>query len=240
MATDKKQALTAIGILAVLSIYLFFVTTNVNPQLGLIYNGLAILSIGLIIADQLFGKRTIKLINRNVSWGKALLWGIGGYIALIASVQLTSLLAEFIPLTEILSLLGASAPVFSNSALINFFTFGGVIAFLETYALFIALPDLMASIFNIEISKRNILNPKVLTLITAISTIFLLLHVTAKGIGSEAILILVFLMAFISLVITFMTNDSRPALILHIVANSIAATSIFAIIKLSSVLTVFG
>ena len=64
---EKRAILTIIGILAFLSLWMFFVSTNINPALGTIYNGLALLSIGIIIANNLYGKSAIKFINRQVT-----------------------------------------------------------------------------------------------------------------------------------------------------------------------------
>lgn len=227
---DKRNILIAIGLLSALSLLMFFVSTNINPSLGTIYNGLALLSIAIIIADQMFGTNSIKFINKSVSWGKAAMWGIGGYIVLIFSTHITSYLAEIIPLTEILSLLSATAPVYSNSPIFNFITFAFAVSILESYALFVAFPDLMGSIFNIELSKRNIFNPKVILMIISTGIIFLFLHITSKGIQSETVLLLVFVLAVISTFMSIWTQDSRSALFLHILANTIAATAIFSIV----------
>ncbi len=233
MATqrEKKVTLTIIGILAMLSLWMFFVSTNISAPLGTIYNGLALLSIAIIIANQMYGKNQIKFINKNFSWGQAMLWGVGGYFALILSTHLTSYLAEVIPLTEILSLLSATALVYSNSAIFNFFTFSFAVGILESYALFVAFPNLIASIFNIELSKRNIFNPKVIGIILAAGIVFLFLHVTSKGIQSEGVLLLVFLMAFLSTTISIWTQDSRGCILLHVMANAIAATSVFTVVS---------
>lgn len=228
---EKKSILVIIGILAMLSLWMFFTSVAINPALGTIYNGLALLSIAVIIANNLYGKSQIKFINRQVTWGKAAIWGVGGYVALIMSTHLTSYLAEIIPLTEILSLLSSTALVYSQSPIFNFFTFSFAVGILESYALFVSLPNLMASIFGIELSKRNIFNPKVILIILSAGVIFLFLHVTSKGIQSEAILLLVMIMALISTFISIWTQDSRGALILHVLANAIAATSVFVIFK---------
>lgn len=227
---DKKKILTIIGILSLLSLWMFFVSTNISPTLGVIYNGLALLSIAVIIANNLYGKNSIKFINRQVTWGKAAIWGVGGYVVLILSTHFTSYLAEIIPLTEILSLLSATAPVYSQSPIFNFFTFSFAVGILESYALFVSLPNLVASIFNIELSKRNILNPKVILIILTAGIIFLFLHITSKGIQSEAVLILVMFLAVISTFMSIWTQDSRACLITHVLANAIAATAIFSVI----------
>jgi len=229
MVTEKRKLFLELSIVALISYWFFFISTNVNPALGNVYTNITVGAIGIVLVDYFFGKKTIKIINNNISWTQAVLWGVGGYAALLLGTQIATGLANIIPLKEILGLLGASAPVFSNSAFINWVTFGQVIAYIETYALFIAAFDLLASVFKIEISKRNLANPALQLLMLSLTILFIMLHVTAKGIESEAVLILVGMMAYISLFITAWTQDARPGLLLHMLANSIAATALFTI-----------
>ena len=236
--TEKRELFIELSIVALISYWLFFLQTNVNPVLGNIYTNLTLGSIGVVLVDAFFGQKTIKLFNKKVSWVQAFAFGVGGYVAVLLSTQLTSALSGVIPLTEILNLLGSSAPVFSNSPIINFITFGQIIAYIESYALFIAGFDLMGSLFKVEISKRNLFNPKLQMIIIGISILFLMLHVTAKGIDNESTLFLVFLMAYISLTITAWTQDGRACLILHLGANTVAASSLF--IKTATVILPLG
>jgi len=222
--------LIELGIVGIIGYILFFISVNVNPTLGSIYTLPLVLGISLALVDYFFGSKSIKLFNKNVSWFQAFAWGIGGYIAVILSAQLASIFAEVIPLTELLSLLGATAPIFSQSSLLNVFSFGFLLAFIETYTFFVIALDILCSMFNVEINKRSLSNPKMWLIIFGLSLLFLLYHITAKGIENEVTLILVFFMAVISLITLVYTQDARPALILHILANSIAATSIFVIV----------
>jgi len=238
MARKGEELLIELGIVGILGYVLFFVSTNVNPTLGSIYTLPVLLAISLALVDYLFGSKTIKLINPNVSWIEAFMWGLGGYIAVILSTHLATALAEIIPLRELLELLAASAPVFSQSPIINWVVFGILIAYIETYTFFVTALDLFSSMFKVQITKRNILNPKMLTIMFGLSLLFLFYHVTAKGIASEATLILVFFMAFISLVTIIYTLDARPALIIHIMANSIAATSFFKFTTILPMITI--
>jgi len=226
---NKREMFIELAILGVLAYAVFFVSVNVNPILGSIYALPVLLAISLGMVDYFFGSKVIKLVNKNVSWGKALMWGVGGYVALLLSTQLTTTLAEVIPLKEVLNLLAASAPVFSQSAILNFLTFGVLIAYIETAAFFIIAIDVLTSFFKVPLNKENLFNPKMILIIVGLSGAFLLYHVTAKGIENEATLILVFLMAVISLIMTIWTGDARPAIILHVLANSIASTSLFVI-----------
>jgi len=224
---QNKQIFITIGILAFISYWFFFISTNVNPTLGNIYTNITIGSMAILLADFFFAKQSIKLINKNVTWTKAIMYGIGGYIILILSTQFTVALSEIIPLTEIINLLATSAPVFSQSTLINFITFGIVIALVESMAIFIIGLDLLASMFHVQLNKQNLWNPKLWMIMIGLAVLFLFLHITSKGVEAEATLILVFIMAIISMVLAVLTLDYRATLSLHLIANSIAATSIF-------------
>lgn len=223
----KRELLIEIGLVAIfISWWWFFVQTNVNPTLGNIYTNITLGAIAIALIDYFFGSKTIKLINKNVSWVTVFIVGVVGYIAILILSQVASTLAKAVPVAELLKLLASSAPVFSQSPLINFLTFGVVIAYIETYALFVVGYDLLGSMFSVPINKKNLFNPKLIGIIVGISLLFLFLHITAKGIENEAALILVFLMALISLVVTTWFEDARPAIIIHILANSIASSAL--------------
>lgn len=224
---NKHSLLIELSIVAFISWWWFFVSTNVNPTLGNIYTNLTLGAIGIVLIDYFFGKRSIQLINPRNSWNQVIFAGIIGYILVLFSSQIANTLGQVINVGSILKLLASSAPVFSNSAFINFLTFGFMIAYIETYALFIAGFDLMGSFFNVEINKSSLYKPAIWVIMIFISIGFLILHVTAKGIDNNSVLILVFLMALISLILTAIYQDGRPALIVHIIANSIGSMTIF-------------
>jgi len=236
-AQTKREIFIEMSILGFLAYVVFFVSVNVNPTLGTIYSNPVLLAIVLGMVDYFFGSKTVKLINKDNSWGKVFLWGIAGYIAVLASSYLSSALATIIPVKELLSLLASSAPVFSNSASLNFFVFAFLVAYIETYAFFVIALDASATLFKVQLNRKNIFNPKLVLILFGLSLAFLLYHVTAKGIQAESTLILVFFMALMSLITIVYTEDARPALIIHILANAIAATSLFASGNFFSVFT---
>lgn len=220
-----KDSLNFAGLMVALSFALFFVSTNVNPSLGNIYQGLAVVGIGILLADYAFGKREIKLVNKSINWMTAIFIGAIGYLILIFSSYFMNSLAKVIPLTEILGLLGASAPVFSSSASINFFIFAVIIPIVETAVIFALAIDLFSSIFNINLNKLSF---KLIILFLGLSLAFLLFHVNSKGISNESALLLVSLMAFISCILIWWYKEARIAILLHIIANSVASLPTFA------------
>jgi len=222
-----KRVLTELGIISVISFILFFVSTNVNPTLGGIYQGLAILGIVLTMIDISYGKKEIFMINQSISWGKAIMIAGASYVVLLFSSNLASSLAETIPLKELLGLLGATAPIFSQSPSINFVIFAIIIPIIETYVIFGAAIDIFSTIFKISPTKRNILSTKLIVIIIVISLAFLIFHTNAKGIENEGALILVGFMGFISCILIVWFNEYRIAILLHLFANSIASVGIF-------------
>lgn len=220
----EKDSLNFSGLIVLLSFALFFVSTNVNPALGNIYQGLAVVGIAILLADYTFGKRDIKLINKKINWMTALVIAGISYVILIFSSYFMSSLSKIIPLTEILSLLGASAPVFSSSPQINFLIFAVIIPIVETAVIFALAIDLFASIFNIKLNKMSF---KLVSLFVVLSFGFLLFHINAKGILNESALLLVFLMGFISCILIWLYRESRIAILFHVIANTIASLSIF-------------
>ena len=173
MARDKQILLLELGIVALISYWWFFVATNVNPTLGNIYTNITIGAIAIFFADYFFGSKSIKLINPNVSWTQAFVFAGFSYAILIGSSQLTNYVAQAIPLTETLKLLGSSAPVFSASRIINYITFAFMIAYIETYALFVVGYDLLASMFNVKIDSKSLYSLKTWIIILGISLMFL-------------------------------------------------------------------
>lgn len=222
-----RRVLTELGIVSIISFFLFFISTNVNPQLGTIYQGLAILGIVLTIVDISYGKKEIFMINKSISWGKALLIAFGAYVVLIFGSYLATSLAEVVPLKELLGLIGATAPIFSQSPSINFVIFAIIIPIIETYVIFGAAIDIFSSMFKISPTKQNLFSTKLMVIIIIISLAFLIFHTSAKGLENESALILVGIMGFLSCILIIWYNEYRIAILLHIGTNTIASIGLF-------------
>ncbi len=218
---QKRKLLLEIGIIAILSLILFFISSNVNTQLGQLYQDLALVAIVIVFIDYFFGRKELNFSNPNSSWIGSVLWALGGYAVLIFIGPIIVKLLSGVPLVNVLSLLEVSAPVFSNSKIINDITFVFIIPILETYCLFIAFYDLLASMFKVSIIRDGLKSWKIWMIIFVLSGFFTILHSTSKEL-SQSSLIIVFIMGFISLIIITINKSGRESLLMHIIANSLA------------------
>jgi hypothetical protein len=217
----KQEALFEIGILGIVGYLLFLNSTLINPTLAFIYTILLVISFAFVLGDNLHGKRQVPLVDKNISWGKAIFISLISYgILILLSSFIVPFLAKAIPLTEILSLLATSAPLFSGSNFFNFINFGLLIPYIETFAIFVIAIDFFTSMSKkMDINKLDF---RLLGLFVILSTAFLFFHIQSKGLESEGTLILVFFMAFISCLQVFFYREARIPIIFHIAANSIA------------------
>jgi membrane protease YdiL (CAAX protease family) len=224
-----RNIIIEVAILGLFGYLLFFNSTNVNPTLAFVYTILLVVSFAFIFADS---NRQIPLLNRNITWAKSLIIAMLSYGILIVASFFSSTITGIIPLNELLSLLGASAPVFSTSVFFNFINFAILIPFIETFAIFAIAIDYFSTAFNIKIDR---LSPKVVLLFVLISIAFLFFHIQAKGIENEAALIMVFIMAIISCILVFIYRESRTAILFHIIANTIGLLTFTGVSALSTI-----
>lgn len=210
-------------VLSVLAfMWLLFTATNINQQLGTIYTGFIIGSISLLIATQVFfnKKFDVPLANKRISWINAMVGGVAGWISLIF-IQSIVYKSE-----SLIKLWGVTALALSESKFANFITFGIVIAYTET-VLWARLYEFFSDYFNTRINKQSLLRLGNIMLIVLLSFVFMVFHITAKGISNTVVLLIVFSMMVISLIMVSIYEEMRPAIILHILANSIASYYLF-------------
>ena len=214
----EKNQLAEIALLGLVGYMLFLNSTVINPTLAFIYTILLVISFAFVLGDGLYGKRQVFLVNKKITWAKAFLISGIAYVILIVLSYFTSSLAKVIPLTELLGLLGSSAPIFSNSAFFNFINFAILIPFIETFAIFCIAIDFFTSAFKIDLNQ---LSAKLITLFIIISIAFLFFHIQVQSIENEAGLLLVFFMAMISCVLVFLYKESRIPIVFHCLCNFI-------------------
>lgn len=207
-------------VLVILSVLFPFLITNYSNSLGSFYSILSVISIGYLLLDS---KRDIQFKNPSNSWITSAL------IALVA-IGLFLVLSNLIiiPGTQsVLKLLGASSPILSNNVLINKIVFGILVPIGETLFFFVYLFDLLASLFNIEINKQNLKNPKLWLLIVSIAFVFMFYHLQAKLAGvpleqAVPILVVVWFMAIFSLLLVTWFKEAVQAILFHCGLNSLA------------------
>jgi len=217
----KEIVLTFISFL-----WLLFVATNVNVTLGQTYLWFVGGIFFLIIIDQTIFNKNIQITFQKSPGGtlSALLMAFGGWITLIIA---SIFVMKFIEptkanLSSVISLMGATTPALATSKIANLLTFGIAVAFVETQLWSRAL-EFFSDLFNIPVNKSSLKKFKFLFLIGILSLVFVLFHLTAKGITNIPSLAIVFVMMLISLIMVAWTEETRSAVFMHIFANTIAS-----------------
>lgn len=201
-----------IGLLFLAAVFFQFTAVNVNPTLGNLYTAFAVLAGLFILLDP---HRSINLKKGNNSSLGALVKGAGAYVVLV-------LVSSYIivpGVQKIVALLSSTTPVLAQSASLNKVIFGLGVPYVETLFFFAVALDFLASIFNIDIMRNGLYKMKTWILIMSISFVFMVYHLTAKGINAFDTLAVVFAMAIISLVLVIWDESYESALYFHIVSN---------------------
>ena len=202
-----------IAILFFLAIWFQFNATNVNPTLGHIYVAFILIAAVFLMLDP---KRSIHLKSRyNESTGLAIMKGAVGYIILI-------LVGGYIivpGINAIRAALSATTPLLATNPLINNITFGGAVPIAETIVLFAVALDLIASFTNTEIGRQSLTKLKTWGIVIGLSLVFMIFHLTSKGVSNVSTLAVVFFMAIISFILILWDESYESALWFHIIAN---------------------
>jgi hypothetical protein len=123
---------------------------------------------------------------------------------------------------SIVKSINSANPVFSNSAIVNWITISFVIGYAETQ-LWARLLEFLSDRFNIKIDRNNKMALGFIILVILLSIMFLIFHLTAKGVGATSSLIIVFIMMAISLfLVAYNNGETRQAIWFHIIANGVA------------------
>lgn len=223
---NRPYYLKEIVLTIVAFFWLLFVATNVNVTLGQTYLWFAGGILFLLLIDKLIFNKNIEITFQK-SQNKLLnsiLIGLGGWIVLL----ITSIFViRFIDptkanLNSVIGLMGATTPALATSKIANLLTFGVAIAYVETQLWSRAL-EFFANLFNIPVNKNSLKKIGFLVLIGILSLMFVIFHLTAKGITNLPALTIVFIMMCISLIIVTWVEETRPAVFLHIFANTVAS-----------------
>lgn len=223
-----KSYVKEIVLTVVAFIWLLFVATNVNVNLGNIYlqftmGSLALLIIGITIFDKKLHITFQKQFGGTLS---AILWGMVGWLVLLISsvIVLRFISPQQANLSAVVRLMGATTPALASSRVANLLTFGVAIPFVETQ-LWARLMEFASDLLGIEISKKQVYRvfSALMVLIVILAMLFLFFHLTAKGITNTASLAVVFIMMMVSLIMVAIFEETRQAVFMHIWANTAAS-----------------
>jgi len=197
------------------ALWFAFVAVNVNQLLGLIY--LAVFTLGSMIIYKWDKIRTTPL-DRNGRWFMPAVQGIFIYVGFVLIASLLVPLFEKVNVGQLIQLIGTTTPALAGSQILNTMTFVIFVPFAETI-FFVILMDYFASKMNIDISRRGLFKLGTWILVGVLSFVFLLFHITAKGVTNNVALLLVFLMMMITLGVTMWFGESKQAIFFHCIAN---------------------
>lgn len=204
-----------IGLLLALTVFMIFSAVNVNQALGFTFSIFALASGVFILLDS---DRTIPLRQPSQPWLGSILGGVLGYIILITIGGYI-----LVPgIDKIVALLQSTTPVLSNSVGLNKLIFGVAVPCIESIFFFAVLADLGSNFLNTKVRRENLFRFKTWILIFSISLIFMLFHLTSKGVTAYSALGLVFFMSIISMILVYWFESYESAVYFHIIANSIA------------------
>ena len=209
-------------------IWLLFVATNVNVNLGNVYLHFAMGSLALlIIGITIFDKRLhITFQKQPGGTLNAILLGLAGWLVLLISsvIALRFISPQQANLSAVVRLMGATTPALATSKIANLLTFGVAIPYVETQ-LWARMMEFAADLLGIEISKRQVrrIFSALMVLIVILALGFVFFHLTAKGIANTASLTVVFMMMMVSLVMVAVFQETRQAVFMHIWANTAAS-----------------
>lgn len=202
-------------------LYLWFILTNSNPTLGSVYLFAALISIVLLIIN-----RDIRVTfqKKQGGWFEAIIAGIVGWVLILISSFVVLKLVDPAKATlgSIMTSMNAANPAFSNSVILNWLTVSFAIGYAETQ-LFARLFEFFADKFKIPINRESRFRFAFIVLVIFLSILFLVYHITAKGVGSTASLLVVAIMMAISLfMVAHFNGETRQAVFTHILSNAVA------------------
>ena len=200
----------------VVFIMLLFTATNVNANLGQIYLKFTIGVLILLIIQN--DKLDITFMKKSGRFFQSLLQGFGGWVILLIISSLVTGIGVF----AVINIIGAATPILAKSQIANFIVFAALIPFAETQ-LWARMLEFFGDVLKIRIDKQALRKPSFWILVGILSLAFMAFHLTAKGVASTAILVVVFIMMVISLAMIAFYGETIQANILHWIANGTAA-----------------
>lgn len=221
-----KSYVTEITLSILAFVFLWFVLTNANSNLGNAYLWAIAISLFLLLINILVFDRKVDVTfqKEKGKWTEAIFQGVMGWVAVLLVSFIIFKVVDPIKANfgSIISSLGAANPAFSNSKILNWFIVSFAIGYGETQ-LFGRLMEFLADRFGMKINRANMMRTAFVILVIFLSILFAFFHITAKGIAATNSLIVVAIMMAISLfMIAYNNGETRQAVIVHVISNGVA------------------
>ena len=205
--------------------WLLFILTNANINLANAYLWFLVIStILLFINLWLFNRGSRITFQKNPGGNiKAFFTGAASWVVLLIASFIVLKVVDPIKASfgSIVSSFGAANPAFSNSAILNWITISFAIGYAETQ-LWARLLEFLSDRFGIEINKKNMTLIGFIALVFLLSIMFVIFHLTSKGVEAVSSLIIIFIMMALSLFLVAYKGETRQAVWLHVIANGAA------------------
>lgn len=212
-------------LLPVLGASLILISLLFNDTLADVYEKFVLITITMFFItkiDKNFQKQkkfiSINSIPSNTlkSIGKALM---GLTIVIIGTMIVGGMfnVLDSFTVSSVFESLQSSTPVLEGNVGLSFFAWGQLIPILETLAVGMAFVYFL-SLLRVRVDDFK--NPKWLALVSILSTLFMYLHLQAKGVDSLG-LISTFIFMVVSLVLISIDKEYESAIWMHIINNSV-------------------
>lgn len=232
------KTISDVTIYFILGIALFFLSSNFDSTLALIF------AIGLFLTWAYYNsdKSHSIVIESRRNLGRTFTYAMAGYFSVIILSAFANNLG-FFSVLDVMAEAQASL-AFEKSQILMFLSQVFLIATIETSFIAMLIEFFKDRIkLNFEGGILDLFkNPKLLSLFAVIAAGFMYLHSTAKGIENTPALVTVLIFGFVTCVVIYLEKQSLGAILMHILANGVAlsiAFGYFAIIQ-SSVLFGLG
>lgn len=211
-------------------IFLWFVLTNANSNLGNAYLWAIAISLFLLLINVLiFNKKVdVTLQKEKGKWVETFFQALIGWVSILAISWLIFKTVDPTKanLSSIISSLSAANPAFSNSKILNWLVVSFAIGYGETQ-LFARIMEFLADRFGIQINRKKMFRTAFVLLVVGLSILFSLFHITAKGVSAVNSLIVVVIMMAISLfMVAYNDGETRQAVLMHIISNGVAGAMV--------------
>jgi len=214
-------------ILFILSYIFTFLQINFNPALGQIYQsmivGVLIIWVYAIITKS--PEDGLPLFATDPpKWGEIMLWGAGAFAVFVGGVYAASMaFPQFFGVTTQVTLgstLGlikgfVGATVLEKSVLIQYFSYGVLIPFIENILLAASVIYLFSIFSKTNVYDGNIFKSSVVVVVLLVAASAALFHLQAKGITNAKDLTISAIFFGLTALTIIKTKSVMPSIVMH-------------------------